>query len=113
MLVPVGIASLILLGLSLGLVILPVSMMFNDLARGISMITNFWMLLTPVVYMTPKGGLGALLAKWNPVSPVLTTSRDWLAGTAPTHLTEYFVVMCIAFAVFLFGWLLYRLTMFD
>jgi lipopolysaccharide transport system permease protein len=111
LLVPVGVFSLILLGMALGLILLPAMMMFHDLARGIGMATNFWMLLTPVVYPPPKGSLGALLTQWNPVSPVLTTCREWLLGNAPTLLPEYFLVMALSLVVFLIGWLLYRLTM--
>jgi lipopolysaccharide transport system permease protein len=111
LLLPVGVATLVLLGMALGLLILPVAMMFNDLSRAILLLTNFWMLLTPVVYAAPKHGLGAFFSKWNPVSPVLSTSRDWLLGNAPTHLPEYFLVAVVSFFVFLVGWLFYRLTM--
>lgn len=88
--VPLGIASLMLLGLSLGLLITPAGMLYSDVGRGVSVIASFGMLLTPVVYPPPTSGFGGWLAAWNPVSPVLATTRDWMTGQNP--LSPYFSV---------------------
>lgn len=111
LLAPVGVLGLILLGLALGLLITPAAMLYSDLARGISLASGFWMLLTPVVYPPPTTKLGALLAHWNPVSPVLLTARDWFTGAPATHLSGFILVACGSFVLLLAAWVLYRLTM--
>jgi lipopolysaccharide transport system permease protein len=80
---PVGVAVLVLLGLSLGLLLTPLGLLYTDVARAISVVATFGMLLTPVVYPPPSSGIGGWLAAWNPVSPVLSITRDWITGQDP------------------------------
>ncbi|MBL9136091.1 MAG: ABC transporter permease [Verrucomicrobiales bacterium] len=87
---PLGVACLILLGMSIGLLLTPAGMLYSDVGRGISVIASFGMLLTPVVYPPPTSGVGGWLAAWNPVSPVLATTRDWMTGRDPR--SPYFSV---------------------
>lgn len=108
---PVGIAALMLLGLAFGMLFAPVGILYNDIGRGVLLLGGFWMLLTPVVYQTPKTGLGATLAGLNPVAPVLQTCRDWLTGQPPLHFEGLACVSAGALVCLLFGWVLYRLSM--
>lgn len=111
LLAPFAILGLLLLGLAIGLLITPVAMLYTDIGRGLGLVTGFWMLLTPVVYPAPQTGLGAWLARWNPVSPVLLTARDWLIGQSASHLAGFGLVAALALVVLLAAWVLYRLTM--
>jgi len=107
----IGILALILLGLAFGMLITPLGMLYGDVGRGVIMISGFWMLLTPVVYPIPKVGTAALLAQWNPVSPVLQTSREWLTGQSLTHIDGFFTVSFAALAALFLTWILFRLSM--
>lgn len=111
LLAPVGTASLILLGFSIGLILVPFGILARDISRGLTMIMGFWMILTPVVYPPRSGGLGALLSTWNPVSPILTTCREWTLGLPPTFLPEYLMVVCGAAVLLVTGWILFRVTL--
>ena len=111
LLVPVGILGLMVLGLAMGMLLTPLGILYNDIGKGVTLIASFWMLLTPVVYPTPKHGLGAWLARWNPVSPILQTCREWLTMQPVTHLGAFWVVTACAIAALLASWVIYRLTM--
>jgi lipopolysaccharide transport system permease protein len=111
LLAPVGIAVLLLTGMAMGLLITPVAMLYSDVGRGLTMVTAFWMLLTPVVYPPPAHGLGGFLARWNPASPLIIAARDWLTATPTAHWGGLVVVSVLAFLVLLLAWLAYRLTM--
>jgi lipopolysaccharide transport system permease protein len=111
LLVPLGIAGLMLLGLALGMLIMPLGLLYGDVGRGLILIGGFWMLLTPVVYPPPQQGIGALLAQWNPVSPVLTTTREWLTAQPITQPAAFVLVTLAAIVALLGGWVLYRLSM--
>jgi lipopolysaccharide transport system permease protein len=111
LLAPLALFGLLALGFSIGLLITPVAMLYNDVGRGLGILTGFWMLLTPVVYPAPRSGLGAWLAHWNPVSPLLLTARDWLTGQPASHLPESAIVTLIALAALISAWVLYRLAM--
>jgi lipopolysaccharide transport system permease protein len=111
LLAPLGIAGLMLLGLTCGLAITPLGLLYSDIGRSVSLIAGFWMLLTPVVYPPAKSGWGAWLAQWNPVSPILQTCRDWVTAQPVMHIEAFFIVTLASLILFLLGWLLYRLSM--
>jgi lipopolysaccharide transport system permease protein len=71
---------LIFLGMALGLLLLPLSLLYKDVQFALPSVLQFAMYLTPVVYATPiYKGAGKILAL-NPVTPVLTSARAWLLG---------------------------------
>jgi lipopolysaccharide transport system permease protein len=108
---PFAMAGLLILGLSLGLLITPLGLLYTDVSRGITLIATFGMLLTPVVYPPRTTGLGGWLATWNPVSPVLVTARDWLTGQGATLSAGFWWVFAGAWLLFFVAAILYRLTM--
>ena len=108
---PVASVSLFLAGFSIGLLLAPVAILYSDIGQGLSIITRFWMLLTPVVYPPQSTGLAALLTTWNPISPLITTARECLTAQPLTLLPAFWIVTaCAAMAAFL-GLVLYRLAM--
>ena len=111
LLAPVGILALLLLGLAIGTVLTPVGLLYGDVGRGIALVSSFWMLLTPVVYPPPTSGIGSALATWNPVSPVLLTSRQWLISQPVTNLGTFTLATIVSALVLVVGWLLVRLAL--
>jgi len=111
LLFPLALVALVLLGLCVGLLITPIGLLYGDVGRAITMITTFWMFLTPVIYPPPTTGLPAYLATLNPVSPLIVTARDWLISQPATHLTGFIVVTASALALLFLGWLLYHIAL--
>jgi lipopolysaccharide transport system permease protein len=103
-LVPAGIAALALLGSTLGLLVTPAGLLYDDVSRILPMITAFWFFLTPVVYPAAAHGLLRL----NPVTPLLETTRRWLTSGAPVG--AFATVTTIAAALLVFAWLFERLA---
>lgn len=73
---PLFALGLVALGLLVGLVLVPVGMLYQDVSRAMSLATTFWFFLTPVVYPPPVEGRGAALMTWNPAAPLLALARD-------------------------------------
>lgn len=111
LLAPVGILMLIMLGFTIGMLILPFGLLYNDIQRGISAFLPFWMLLTPVIYPSPQQGLGATLNTFNPVSPILSTTRDWIFGNPPGLLQNAVIISLVVFIFLIFSIILFRLSM--
>jgi len=111
LLFPLGVASLLLMGIALGVLLLPLGMLYQDIVKMLPMLMNIWMLLTPVVYVGSNSGVRGELMRWNPVSPVLTTTRDWLVTGATPYLHNFATIMGVTFVLLLAGWLLFRLAM--
>lgn len=106
-----GVLALIVLGLMFGLLLTPLGVLYSDVGRGLGIIAGFWFFLTPVVYPLPKDGVAAVFVQFNPVTPVLTTVREWLVLGSASQLTGFWIVSAVAVILLLLGWLLYRIAM--
>lgn len=111
LLMPVGVLSLVLAGIALGLLITPIGMLYSDIGKALPLLMQFMMYLTPVVFPMPTAGLAEKIFQWNPLTPLILTSRDWLTGMQPDYL-GYFLVVNAALLILLFGvWVVYRAAM--
>ncbi len=108
---PLGIVSLILIGTALGLLITPIGMLYTDIGRALPLLMQFLMYVTPVVFPMPKEGLASVLFSFNPLTPIILTTRDWLTGSAPEHLGYFVAVNIAAVALLLVVWVIFRLAM--
>jgi len=105
-----GILALIILGMAIGLLLLPLAMLYQDINYGIPLLLQFGLYLTPVIYPKPDYTGFANILNYNPVTPLLTNTRDWLFGLNPSMY--YFLwVVSIAAVFFLIGILLFKLSM--
>jgi lipopolysaccharide transport system permease protein len=100
-----------LVGTALGLLITPVGMLYSDVGRGLPLLMQFLMYVTPVVFPMPSAGWAAILVNLNPLTPVILTARDWFTGVTPTYLGNFMLVNLIAVALLLVVWVLNRLAM--
>ena len=108
---PLGVAGIVILGYSIGLLLTPVGMLYKDVQMGIQMIMMFWMFISPVVITIPESGFVAKVMTLNPVTPVLDSARSWLLGIKPEFLNEYIIVISFSLFLVLFGWFLYRVAL--
>ena len=111
LLFPLGVLSLVLIGTSIGLLILPVGMLYTDIGRALQLLMQFLMYVTPVVFPMPKEGWAANLFRINPLTPIILTTRDWLTNFPPEFLGYFVLVNVIAILLLLFVWVIYRLSM--
>lgn len=71
-------AGLIILGIAFGLWLTPIGTLYQDIGRSISILSPFWMILTPVIYLTPKDESYQIWMWLNPPAGMLAASRDLL-----------------------------------
>lgn len=103
---------LMLMAICVGLIILPVAMLYKDLQFLVPLGLQFAMYLTPVVYVIPDQGLTGTLLKLNPVSPVLSAARDFLLGANVAIPYDTLVIIALAtIALLLIGVVLHRIAM--
>ncbi len=94
-------------GLGFGLSLLQSAV--RDVGNAIGILIMVWMLLTPVVYPPSATRAGAILSLANPMSPIITTSRDLLLHgtvTMPEQLA-FAAVLCLL--ITLVGWRMFHL----
>ena len=102
---------LITAGITLGLVLVPFGLLYGDIQRGLTLITSLWFFVTPIVYPTPTSLPGSLIAKLNPITPLLVTTREWLVTGNTYKLNVFLVVSCLFFIFSVLAWVLYHIAM--
>lgn len=108
---PLTLCLLILLGTSFGLMLGPFSVVYQDVSRGLAILTGFWLLATPVLYPTPNKSLFALIVRLNPVTPLLVSTRE-LATHGNLSDPNALIVGAIFTTLCLFiGWFVFRLAL--
>lgn len=109
-LLPFAIFGLLLFGTTIGLFITPIGMLYNDVGKIISMVLNFIMYITPVVYAIPKEGVMREVMQINPLTPLIVTTRDLLTGSYPDFLIYYLAVIAFCIPLFFIGLVFYRIS---
>ena len=108
---PLAVLSIILAGTATGLLVTPVGMLYADVGKGLPLVLQFLMYLTPVVFPMPSTGWAAALFQWNPLTPLVLTARDLLTGYPVEHLGAFFVVNLSMLIVLGLMWIAYRAAM--
>ena len=111
LLAPLGIAAIMVLGFSLGLLLVPIGMLYTDIQKGIALMLPFLMYLTPVIYPMKTEGLFGVMMKLNPMASLITETRNWLT-LQPTYDLGIFVTIFVSSLFLLvFGLVIYKISM--
>ena len=111
---PLGILAffpMLLLGFSIGTILVPFGMLISDVQRGLSIILQFAIYLTPVIYPSPSAGQAKDLMMFNPVAPLLNTGRNLMVGLPVENWSLFTTVVIGSIVLLFFGLIIYRLSM--
>jgi lipopolysaccharide transport system permease protein len=111
LLAPIPLLALLCLGTALGLVLVPIGMLYLDVQRALALGTSLWFLVTPIVYEAPSTGPLALIGILNPVAPLLVTGREWLMTGHASHPQAFVIVSVLACCGLAASWILCRVAM--
>ncbi|MCB9188199.1 MAG: ABC transporter permease [Flavobacteriales bacterium] len=105
------IVPMYIFGVAVGLLLVPLGMLFMDISKGMTYIFQIVMYLAPVVYPVQKIGAMGVIHKWNPVTPYIEFIRSNFGGY---QFDMYFqlVLWSVFGIVFLFvGLVLIRISL--
>jgi len=111
LLFPVGVLALMMFGLMLGMIITPLGLLYSDVQQALPIATMGLMLLTPVLYPVPQDGFAARIAAWNPLTPLVASTRDWLTAGTVAPADGFILVSVVSAACLLAGWLVFRVAL--
>lgn len=111
LLFPAGVLSSILLGFSIGVLLIPFQMLYTDFGRMIAIGGQLLLYLTPVVYPMPSSGILHTINKFNPVTYVVELPRAWFTGQEAGSMLPFLAVVGLSLVILFLGWVLYRITM--
>lgn len=110
MFIPIGVLSLILLGTFIGILLLPFGLLYRDIGKSLTIITTIWFFITPVIYSSSSQDIISLL-KYNPVTPLLITTRSLLINDDEVYIWQSLIIISISILLSMFGWICFRLSM--
>jgi len=110
LLFPLAILGAVFFGTTIGLLLTPISMLYNDIGKIVSFGLKFIMYITPVVYAIPKDGIMKTVMEWNPLTPIILTTRDLAVGMTPEYLTYYLIVLACCIPLFFIALVFYRIS---
>lgn len=110
-LTPVSLIHLVMLGTFIGVLLAPLGVLYQDVSKGLTLFTGFWLFLTPVVYPVPTSGTFGLLVKLNPVTPLLVTTRELATTGVISDPTRFWVMSAITVLGLVLTWIAFRLAM--
>ncbi|MNT34599.1 ABC-2 type transporter [compost metagenome] len=110
LLFPLAFFGIVFFGTTLGLFITPIGMLYNDIAKIISMGLGFLMYITPVAYAIPKEGFMKTLMEMNPLTSLVLTTRDLAVGQTPEYMMSYLIIMITCIPLFFAGLVFYRIS---
>lgn len=108
---PFALLSLILTGTVLGLAMTPVGMLYTDVGKGLPLLMQFCMYLTPVVFPMPTNGWAVTFFHMNPLTPLILTARDLLTGYIPEYLGTFLFINGVMVLLLGMVWIIYRAAM--
>ena len=110
-LAPVALIHLIVLGTFFGLFLAPMAALYQDFSKGLILATGLWLFLTPVVYPTPNKGLFGSIIEFNPVTPLLVTTRELATTGVVSDPQGFWLASLFAFVGLFLAWIFYRVAM--
>ena len=111
LLFPLGVVGLLAFGTGVGILLTPIGVLYEDVSKSLPIFLTFWMILTPVVYAPVSTGFRARLQDWNPVTPLLAVTRDWLTAGGTLYFGGFVIIATATLICLAGGWILYRLAM--
>ncbi len=107
----VALIHLVFLGTFLGLLLAPLGALYNDFSMAVTLLIGVWFFVTPVVYPVPTDGIFGSIVKYNPVTPLLVTTRELATTGILSDPHGFWAASLLSLAGLLFAWLVYRLAM--
>ena len=103
--------GLMLMGISIGLLLVPFGLLYNDISSMITLGLPFAMYLTPVVYPIAKGGILGTLQTINPVTPWIERIRSLFGGYSFELYTPMIIWLVISIVILLIGLIIFRIAL--
>lgn len=107
---PLVILGTLLFGTTIGLILTPIAILYQDVGKIMNIGFGFLMYITPVVYAVPEKGIMKTIMEINPFTPIILTGRDIITGVVPEYLNYYLILLSICLPLFFFSLLFYRVS---
>ncbi len=108
-LAPIGMLSIIIMGMAIGVLLTPLGMLYDDVERGVQLGVQAWFFLTPVIYSVPD--TSSHLVLFNPIGPLLVTTREFLTTGQFQYMPAFMIYSILGLILLFIGWVIFRLSL--
>ncbi len=109
---PLGFLMIVALGTAVGLIVAPINLLYTDIAKALPIITTFWFFTTPIIFTSPTTGWASILIRRiNPMTPLLTSTRELAFGGGLSMLGGLEVASIFTLCLLLVAAVFYRIAM--
>lgn len=109
LLFPILVLPLMMLSLGLGMILSLMNALFRDTANIVTLLTGFFLFLTPVLYPA-KGRLFLAVTRYNPIAYLVEVPRNALLFGSFDGMAGFGLSSLLALAILLFGWRVFKLA---
>ncbi|QTY27698.1 ABC transporter permease [Flavobacterium sp. CS20] len=110
LLFPFAILGGLIVGSTIGLLLTPIGMLYQDISKLITFGMQFIMYVTPVVFAVPESGTMKTIMEINPLTPIITVGRNLAVGLPPTYLSYFLIVLAACIPLFFIALVFYRIS---
>jgi lipopolysaccharide transport system permease protein len=107
---PVPLLGLLLLGTMIGILLIPVGLLYKDIQSALLIATSGLVFITPVGYSPNVEGFLGKLMQLNPVTPALMSAKNLVFEGIPANVSPFFIVFGFTLGFLFIGWIIYRLA---
>jgi lipopolysaccharide transport system permease protein len=103
--------GLLVLGIAVGVFLVPIGALFQDVVHALGVVASALVFLTPAAYTPPRVGLLGFITSWNPLTPLIMTARDLLVHGSSAQLPTTLMLVAASIIALLVSWVVFRLAM--
>ena len=107
---PFAIIAGLIVGNTIGLLLTPIGMLYQDIGKAIGFGMQFLMYATPVVFAIPESGLMRTIMQYNPLTPIIMVGRNLAVGLPLEYSTYFLIVFAISIPLFFVALVFYRIS---
>jgi lipopolysaccharide transport system permease protein len=107
----VPLTGLLVLGIAIGVFLVPIGALFQDVVHALSVVASSLVFLTPAAYTPPRAGLLGAITSWNPLTPLIMAARDVLVHGSSPQMPATLTVVAASIVALLLSWIVLRLAM--
>lgn len=111
LLFPLSLVAALLLGLAIGLILVPLASLYSDVSRTAQLVLRFGFFVTPVIFPLPTTGWARSLMLLNPLTPIIVSGRTWMAGSGESMPLAFAAVFGGSLAVIAMGLVLFKVAL--
>jgi lipopolysaccharide transport system permease protein len=108
---PLALMACLLLGLAIGLILVPIASLYSDVGRAAQLALRFGFFVTPVIFPLPAAGLARTVMALNPLTPLLVSGRSWLVGSGEAMPLAFSGVLVASLVLLALGLLFFKVAL--